>query len=202
MELRRRVAVSPPEALADHASENLGYIRRAMERASDFTAVPGWGGVAMGATALAAAGLAGAAPSRSLWLTVWLAEAVLAAGIGVWAMQRKARAAGSSLRSGPGRRFAGAFCPALAAGGVLTAGLLRSGHSDLLPGAWLLLYGTAVTAGGALSVPPVRAMGIGFLLLGTVAVFAPPSWGDPLLAAGFGGLHLAFGARIARRHGG
>jgi len=40
------------------------------------------------------------------------------------------------------------------------------------------------------------------MILGAVALFAPPSWSNMLLAAGFGGLHIAFGVVIARRHGG
>src|SRR5438270_645941 len=44
-----------PEPLHEHALEHLRYIRDTMERASAFTAVPGWGGVLMGMTALAAA---------------------------------------------------------------------------------------------------------------------------------------------------
>jgi len=48
----------------------------------------------------------------------------------------------------------------------------------------------------------VPVMGLAFMAVGALALFAPPSWGDALLAAGFGGLHLLFGAIIARRHGG
>jgi hypothetical protein len=45
-------------------------------------------------------------------------------------------------------------------------------------------------------------MGVCFLMLGTVALFGPAAWGDLLLAAGFGGVHIGFGVWIARRHGG
>jgi len=96
--------------------------------------------------------------------------------------------------------------PPLFAGALLTAVLLVSGMVALLPGVlpgvWLLLYGTGVVTGGAFSVRTVPVMGLGFMALGAVALLAPPSWGDALLAAGFGGLHLLFGAVIAWRHGG
>jgi hypothetical protein len=67
---------------------------------------------------------------------------------------------------------------------------------------WLLLFGAAVVAGGAVSVPLVRAMGWSFLALGLAALVLPAAWGDPLLAAGFGGVLALFGGAIARRHGG
>ena len=41
---------APPEPIHAHAMDNIRFIRDAMSRATEFTAVPGWGGVAMGVT--------------------------------------------------------------------------------------------------------------------------------------------------------
>ena len=188
--------------LEAHAAENLRYIRGAMERAASFTAVPGWGGVAMGATALAAAVVSLKTRTPEQWLAVWLAEAAVAIVIGVAAMARKARRTGSALSSGPARRFLLTLTPPLGAGAVLTLALEREGLVPLLPGVWLLLYGTAVVTGGAMSVRPVLAMGALCMVLGCAALASPASLGTAYLAAGFGVLHVVFGVVIARRHGG
>jgi hypothetical protein len=185
-----------------HAADNLRFIRSAMERASSFTAVPGLGGVAMGVTALVAAALSLQAKTPDVWLGIWLAEACAAISIGVWAMARKARRTGSELFSGPARRFLLTLTPPLGAGAVLTLVLAREGQVTLLPGVWLLLYGTAVVTGGAMSVRTVLVMGALLMLLGCAALSSPASFGTAYLAAGFGGLHIAFGLAIARRHGG
>lgn len=191
-----------PPALHDRAMDNLRFIRETMERASSFTAVPGWGGALMGATALGASVAAAWQPTRGRWLAVWVAEALLALVIGVLALARKARRAGTPVLSGPGRKFALAYAPPILAGMMLTVVLWRGGMANALPGTWLLLYGTAVVAGGAFSVKIVPVMGMCFMLLGAAALCAPAAWGDYLMAAGFGGLHVIFGVIIARRHGG
>lgn len=189
-------------ALHARAMDNLSFIRSTMERATAFTAVPGWGGVAMGATALAATAMAHGRGTREEWLATWLAASVLALAIGGWSMLVKARRAGTSVFSYSGRRFVLSYVPPLAVGGLLTLVLVRAGLYSAMPGTWLLLYGTGVVTGGAFSVRVVPIMGLCFMALGAIALLAPPTWGDWLMAAGFGGLHIIFGLIIARRYGG
>jgi hypothetical protein len=195
-------AIPEPPALGSRAIDNLRFIRETMERASSFTAVPGWGGVAMGASALVAAGLSTRAHTPEEWLGIWLAEAFVALGIGLWAITTKARRVNIPLFAGPARRFLLTLSPPLAAGALVTLALERAGQTQVLPGIWLLLYGTAVVTGGAFSVRIVPVMGVGFMLLGAISLFCPPSWGTAFLAAGFGGLQIVFGVLIAKRYGG
>lgn len=192
----------PPPALHDRAMDNLRYIRETMERASSFTAVPGWGQVAIGVTALGATYLAARQATAGGWLGTWVAEAVISLLISGWSMDRKARALGAPLLSGPGRKVAFSLSPPLAVGALLTVVLFRAGLTEAIPGMWLLLYGTGVVTGGMFSVRVVPVMGICFMVLGAATLFAPAAWGDWLMAAGFGGLHIIFGTIIARRYGG
>jgi hypothetical protein len=196
------LADAPPPALHLRAMDNLRFIRQTMEEAAYFTAVSGVGEIAVGLTALAAAWLAWRQPTALGWLSCWLGEALVAALITGGAVVWKARQARISLLSRPGRRFALGLLPPLGAGALLTYALFAAGAHALLPGLWLLLYGTAVVTGGAFSVRIVPVMGLGFMALGALALFAPAAWGNLFLAAGFGGLNLGFGVYIARRHGG
>src|SRR5437660_11232876 len=111
-----RPDLKEPPALHHHAMDDLRFIRRTMEEAGSFTAVPGWGMVAVGVSALGAAPLAARQRSATGWVAVWLAEAVLALAIALWALRGKARAANLPLVSGPSRRFVLGFSPPLIAG--------------------------------------------------------------------------------------
>jgi len=191
-----------PVALDARARDNLRFIRETMERAGSFTALPGWGVIAMGITAIGAAVIASQQESPLPWLITWVAEAVVGISIAGWTMVSKAREAGTSLFSGPGRRFVYSFAPPLFAGALLTLLLIRMNATGVIAGVWLLLYGTGVVTGGAFSIRIVPLMGLCFMVLGAVTLFCPPSWGNALLASGFGGLHIVFGAVIARKYGG
>jgi hypothetical protein len=182
--------------------DDLSFIRRTMERATEFTAVSGWGGVTMGGVALVAATVASRTETPLTWVACWVAAAVVALVIGGGAMAAKARRAGTPVLSWSGRRFVLAFLPPLAVGALLTVVLVRLDLVHALPGMWLLLYGSGVVTGGAFSVRAVPVMGVCFMTLGAVALFGPTTWGNPLMAAGFGGLHILFGLLIARRYGG
>lgn len=198
----RVVPPSEPPALHDRALDNLRFIRKTMEGATSFTAVSGWGQIGMGLVALGAAPLAAMQGGLRGWLAVWIGAATLALAGGGWAIARKAAAMGESLLAGPARKCALGFGPPVLAAALLTVVLVQAGVTDPIAGLWLLLYGAAVMAGGAYSVRILPMMGAAFMLAGAVALAMPAGWESLSLAAGFGGLHIAFGAVIVRKYGG
>ena len=197
-----RSASREPIPIDARAADHLRYIRETMERAAEFTAVPGWGGVAMGVTAIAAAFAASRQSSPRAWLAVWLVEAFVAVAIAAATAATKAHRANAALFSGPGRKFLLSFAPPIVVGGLLTFALFRADALTALPGVWLLLYGTAIVTGGAFSVRVVPVMGLCLMAVGSVALFAPAVSGDVFMATGFGVLQMGFGLWIARHHGG
>jgi len=191
-----------PIPIDARAADHLRYIRETMASAAEFTAVPGWGGLAMGITAMVAAFVASRQPTPRAWLIVWLVEAFIAVAIAAPAAATKAHRANSRLFSGPGRKFLLSFSPPIVVGALLTYTLFQAEALTALPGVWLLLYGTAIVTGGAFSVRVVPVMGLCLMLLGAAALFVPAGWGDAFMAAGFGVVHVGFGWWIARHYGG
>jgi len=191
-----------PPALHERAMDNLRYIRETMERATSFTGISGWGEVAIGITALLAAAVAARQTDLHLWLATWMVEALVALLIAGWSIDRKARRTRTPLLNGAGRKMFFSLLPPIFAGGLLTVVLYQAGLPGALAGVWLLLYGTGVVTGGMFSVPAVPLMGLCFMALGAVALFAPAELSNWFMAAGFGGLHIGFGILIARRYGG
>ena len=197
-----RPTADVPPALDARAMDNLRYIRETMEQAAAVTAVSGWGIVAAGVVALVTAAVAARADTDGRWIATWLTAAAVAPVLSLLATARKAQRSRMPLLSGPVKKLLLAFTPAMVAGAFLTAALVRADATALLPALWLLVYGAAVMSAGAFSVRAVPVMGACFLGLGAVALAAPGAWGNAILAAGFGGVHLLFGVLIARRYGG
>jgi hypothetical protein len=203
--------IEPAPALhARGAREELAYIRRTLDAAGSFSSIPGRGLVVIGLMALAAAVVnqrvtgapwdEAAQPVESL--AVWAVLLALSVLIGLWTMTQKARRTGQPVWSPVLRKALWGYCAAMLLGGILSAAVIRSGRFDLLPEIWLGCYGSALIAGGVMSVAPVRWMGISFLALAAAGAALAPPHGLLLLVAGFGGLHILFGAYIAWRHDG
>jgi hypothetical protein len=208
---RQSDAASAESLAPEHlAADDLRFIRQTMERSSVFTAVPGWGMVIIGCTAFPAAWLAARHAFDLAWLQVWITDAVLATSVSIVAIHMKASRAGLPWTTGPGRKVALTLAPPIVAAALLTIPLMRAGQGHALPGAWLLLYGCGVIAGGAFSVSIVPVMGICFMVLGAATLFLPTlspahfplAIGNWAMAAGFGAFHIIFGFWIARRYGG
>ena len=204
-------AAQQPTPIHHHAEQNLLYIRDVIARSDSFTAVSGWGMLAMGVIAVVGSWFAARSTLIDGWLYGWAAIAIAGCSVGVIAMSVKAYLRKIPLWAGPGRRFVISFTPAILAGCVLTEIFYQNQLDHLMPSMWLMLYGVAIMNGGAYSVKPVPITGLAFFLLGIFAGFYPldsPLWfegyylRDAVLAAGFGGIHLVLGVIVAARYGG
>jgi hypothetical protein len=192
------------------ARENLLYIRRTLEAAGQFTAVPGKCLVAAGIAAMAGVGLnslvTGAPWDRNASLVsalnTWGAVLGISLAIVSIGIYRKARQTQIRIQAPLLRKLLWSLCPALFVGGILTNLAVRTHNLEWLPTIWLGCYGAAVANGGQVSVPPVRYMGCIFLLAALGAAATSSDMGLIWLAAGFGWLHILFGAYIAWRHNG
>lgn len=192
------------------AHENLQYIRRTLDAAGRFTAVPGKGLMAAGIATFAGVTVNllitgapwGSGPLRQTALDVWGIVLVVSLAIVSWGICRKSRQTQTRLRAPLVRKLLWSLCPALFVGGLLTHLAASTQNLGWLPTIWLGCYGAAVTNGGLVSVAPVRYLGLSLLATAAGAALSPQGLGLAWLAVGFGWLHLVFGAYIAWRHNG
>ncbi len=195
--------VKVPVGLDTRAVANLRFIRQTMERSAVFTSLSGRGAILIGLTAVGASWIGSRQTGFTGWLGIWLAEAAVAILIATATTVPKVRRLETPASLRPIRNFAFGMAPPFLAASVLTVAFARAEPLHwVIPGAWLLLYGCGIATGGAFSVRIVPVMGICFMLLGALTLFAPPGLHDTLLAFGFGGLHIVFGVIITRRYGG
>jgi hypothetical protein len=180
-----------------HAIATLRYIRASMDGAGS-VAIPGSAGFAMGGIGLAAAGLSLMPDFEQYWLPIWLVAAPLAAIVGALLLANSGSLATFVATGTPGRKLALGLLPSLFAGAVMTAVLWTADRTMAIPGTWLLLYGCGLISASVSTTAIVARMGLCFTGLGVVALLGPAMLQIPLLALGFGGLHIIFGILIAR----
>ena len=196
------------QTVIQKAQENLLYIRQTLEAASQLTAVPGRALMATGFLALACSAV-NAFVIGAPWnttddprvpLTTWGIVLCLSLTIVLWGIYRKSRQMCVPLHPPLVRKLLWSLCPALFVGAVFTGLAIKTDSLNWLPALWLGCYGAAVTNSGQVSVPPVRYMGLCFLLAAAGSAVSSPETGLAWIALGFGWLHIVFGAYIARRH--
>jgi hypothetical protein len=188
--------------LKEQATENLRFIRGAMERAERLSAVSGTGLMLVGLIAVVAMALAADLNPLRERLTVWVGAAFVALVLGGLATWLKARRNQLPLIGDPGRRFLLCLIPILIVGGVMTSALWRTTEVALLPGLWTMLYGCGVLAAGTYAVAPIMQMGACLVVFGLFTHAVPVEWSNLLLGLSFGVLNLYFGYQVYRHHGG
>ncbi len=200
--------MDPPSA--ETARENLIYIRKTLEAAGQFTAVPGKCLMFAGCTALAGVAanvfFTGApwnsAASQERALAVWGLVLLISVAVVSYGIYRKSHQMRTRIQAPLMRKLLWSLAPALSVGALLTHFAVRTHNPDFLPTIWLGCYGTAIVNGGMVSVAPVRYLGLSLLLAAAGSALSPAGMGLAWMAAGFGWLHLVFGAYIAWRHNG
>lgn len=179
------------------AARALETIRTLMERGTRYQHLSGRSAIAAGVFALAGSALLafpppGVDPARA-FLPVWAGIFVLALSTHVAFTVRMARGRGEPVWSRQARTVVLALLPNFLAAIAVTAWLVRAGHADCVPAAWMIHYGCGALATSFFAPRGIGGLGIAFLAAGVAALFLPPSWGTAGLAATFGGFHLIYG---------
>ena len=197
----------PTPLAQDEAFRALAEIRAVVDRSarySTFSALSGF--IAAGAAFLGSGacgafpGFIGARPQEGWsFVAVW-AGVLLVAGLAAAVFTTlKAKRRGEAVWTPIART---AFAALLGPGLVGTAGsvvLACTGHFELLPGLWLVLYGCGLWGVSFFAPLFLRVLGAIFMLLGLCA-WLKPECAALWLGLGFGCLHCVFGAVVLARY--
>jgi hypothetical protein len=190
-----------PISIETRALGTLAYIRTSIESSGSMV-VPGMAGVVMGSIGILATLVASMPRWAAHWAAIWMLAGGVAFLVGGALMAREAAQSGHARYLGPVRKFLLCLCPALFAGGVLTAVLWHARMQSAIPGTWLLLYGCAVLAASTVTIASsmrlICLMGALFVGLGCVAFVLPVQMHTAILGVGFGALHIVFGVLVGR----
>jgi hypothetical protein len=172
---------------------DISSIRRQMARSTEFR---GYGPATLATTSafavVAAVGQARWLPDPadgiSLYLSIWIAAAVLSAVLTGTQMYTRARRMHSGLSQEMIRMAVEQFMPAAGAGALITVVLVRCASATLwmLPGIWQIIFSLGVFASCRFLPRPMVAVGAWYLLtglaclsLGDARAFSPWAMGIP-----------------------
>ncbi len=194
----------------NHLIEELGNIRKLMEKSSKFVSISGLSGVLVGIYALLGAaygyitvyGFKSQFGYRDFYVTdqtvivklVIAAMVVLLAALltGYLMAQRKAKINKQSIWNITSKNLLFAVAVPLLAGGIVSIVLINRGAYSMIASMLLIFYGLALTSGSVYTFKEVRYLGILEVILGIFAL-AIPGYGVWFWAIGFGLLHIIYG---------
>lgn len=202
------------------AAENLRVIRTLMERSALYRRALAPVSLTTGGLGLVAGAVGWFLGLGSVdgFVGFWMATAVLVSAVSLLIVRRQALGDREAFWSPPTRRVAEAILPPLVAGLVLGLLALSPGKSGLtgslsdlawwLPSIWMVLYGCAIHAAGFFVPRGMRRLGWIFVATGCILpalIHLGPFSGKALpltgahlvMAATFGGFHLAYGLYLA-----
>ncbi|HET8572419.1 MAG TPA: hypothetical protein VFL76_00985 [Edaphocola sp.] len=193
--------------------EDIAHIHAMMERSSRFISLSGLSGIGAGSVALIASGLAyywlqeqglallkdrelaeATGLTGKLALTGLLALAA-ALFCGVFFTLRKSRKQQQPVWNSLTRRLLRSLVLPLAAGELFCIALMAHHHFVLVAPATLVFYGLALVNAGKYTFRDIEYLGVAELVLGLAAMFLT-GYGLLFWAAGFGLLHIIYGARM------
>ncbi len=196
--------------------QDLASIRNLMERSVKFISLSGLSGALAGIYAVVGAfythsviydenGLRPASyflenPNRATHLLL-VAVLVLMASLftGWYLSYRKAKKTNTSVWNETSKRLVINLAIPLFTGGLFILTLFFQGHFALLAPCSLIFYGLALIHASNHLYNEARNLGYLEIILGLTAAFIP-TWGLYLWAAGFGILHIIYGAIMYRRY--
>jgi len=202
----------------DDSLKDISEIRSMMERSSKFLSLSGLSGVSAGIVALAGAGLAqwyqlqvmGEIPLGGLEQvrnasvqTFFVIDAglvfVVAVGLAILFSIRMARRKGLPVWNSVAKRVIRELSIPLLAGAGMCLIFMAHGLFALVPSLSLVFYGVALVNTSNFTLKELRLLGIAEIVLGLAAAFAV-RYSLFFWAAGFGILHIVYGAVMYARY--
>ncbi len=197
------------------AVEQLVTIRRIMESATELTVLPGaaaagggllsLGGCVLTYTILHSFDFAqlGQASKgiRASVIALWVGIGLLGVVLDLVLVARRARRRGKNPWYRLGQLAARVMGPAVVAALAVSLALAFHNLWGLIPGVWMLLYGSAVWTTGLLSVHNPGALGLVFVGGGVAALLLAPAYSLLLVGLTFGVAHIAYGLYARSRFG-
>ena len=192
---------------AKEATHHLATIRKIMESATQLTVMPAKAALAGGILTLMGCGITrlelgtlnfdamnhAHVSVRLFLIVVWAAVAILATGTDMVLAVLTARRCGQNPWYRFGKMAIYAMGPAVAVAGILTVVLALQKQWQLVPGVWMLLYGTALWTASVMSVRASKLLAFAFFLGGVLALFWLPDRALLLVGLTFGLGHIVFG---------